>query len=197
MILVLALFAYSGHSVNPNADQVSATTTRPIATTTKVGKIRDVEPIDPGLLQGNGTGVRPTNTPNSPTLGKQFSGNFPVNQGGFNSFGVPGNNIGQPEPFPQQGFQQPGSFLAPGQGSNNFLPGQSAGFPQQAGPTGFGGGVLPGPTLPPGSVLPDTVAFSAVRASDFTRQSITQVRLDYTLTDIGYGWYVFSLFYTN
>jgi hypothetical protein len=38
-------------------------------------------------------------------------------------------------------------------------------------------------------VAPDSVAFSAARASDFTRVGVTQVRFDYTLTDIGYGWY--------
>lgn len=175
--------------MNPNSGDITATTTRPITTTTKIGKIRDVEPIDPGLLQGNGTSVRinPTNSPVNPTLGKQFQGNnFPVGgQGGFNSFNVPANNIG-PDQFQQSGLN-PG-FLAPSGTGTNFNP-QS--FPQQGPPPpGFppSGGVLPGPTLPPGSVLPDTVAFSAVRASDFTRQGITQVRLDYTLTDVGYGW---------
>jgi len=115
-------------------------------------------------------------------LGKQFNG-------------VPGGTFGTPfgtEPFPNSignSFQQGGNSFLPGQP----VPGTPTGFAGQQ-PGGFPfpgqqGGILPGAGLPPGAVSPDTVAFSAARASDFTRVGITQVRFDYTITDIGYGWY--------
>lgn len=172
--------------INPNSEPVvnrrnpavpaTPTTVKP----SRVDKIRDVEAVDPGLLSPapNATVKR--------TFGNQFS--TTPGQGGFgNSFGTNsfGNNLG-----PESGFNQ----FTPGVGQTGpFVPSaqvggfQSNGFPTN--PVFPGGGVLPGSTLPPGSVSPDTVVFSAARASDFTRVGITQVRFDFTLTDVGYGWY--------
>ena len=149
-----------------------------------VEKIRDVEAIDPGLL--------PASNATRDPFGKQFSNTGQTLGGTFGtSFGGAGNSLGPDSNIPLGTGQGNAAFL-PGQGASQiggpFIPGQGAGplvpglFPQ-------GGGVLPGATLPPGAVAPDTVAFSAARASDFTRVGITQVRFDYTLTDVGYGWY--------
>lgn len=164
--------------------------------TRSIEKIRDVEAIDPGLLPpSNGTGSREP-------LGKQFS-NIPGQTGSFggtfgSSFGGVGNSLSPGNNFPLSNGQGSDSFLAgqrPSQVGGSFLPGQGAPFiPGQgllpnAGAFPQGGGVLPGASLPPGSVAPDTVAFSAARASDYTRVGVTQVRFDYTLTDVGYGWY--------
>lgn len=136
-----------------------------------VDRIRDVEAIDDGLLQGNVnfTETRVASGSNNNPLGKQFS-NFP------------GSSFGGTDPTFNPGF---------GQSAGSFLPGQPGSIPLGL---GFNGafpnqGLLPGATLPPGAVNPDTVAFSAARASDFTRIGITQVRFDFTITDIGYGWY--------
>jgi hypothetical protein len=170
----------------------SPSTIRPI----RVDKVRDVEAVDPGLLSPPITVKNVTVTRSVPdTLGKQSNTG---NQGPLlgqetifgntifkNAFGGV-NNINQDngfQQFPQgqQGFGQPpiGTFNQPGIG----------GFPNNGG-VFPGGGVVPGGSqLPPGSVAPDSVAFSAARASDFTRVGVTQVRFDYTLTDIGYGWY--------
>lgn len=146
-------------------------------------KIRDVEAVDPGLLSPvpNTT----VNTRSTSTLGKQF--NTPPGSFG-NSFGTNafGNNLGPENGFPfvgQPGVGQAGAFIPQA--------GQAGGFQTGAFPTNGvfpGGGILPGVPLPPGSVSADTVAFSASRASDYTRVGVTQVRFDFTLTDIGYGW---------
>lgn len=156
-------------------------------------KIRDVEAVDPGLLSPSNTTVT-----RSVTLGKQF--NTPPNQFGNsfggtsfggNTFGGIGNNNLGPEAAGSQfphGVGQTGSFVPGPQVGGFSQPGQIGGFPNNG--IFPGGGILPGSTqLPPGSVAPDTVAFSAARASDFTRVGITQVRFDFTLTDVGYGWY--------
>jgi C1q domain len=186
--------------------RASPSTIRPI----RVDKIRDVEAVDPGLLSPPSAAKNSTATRSvTDTLGKQSNtgsnqgtllgqetvfGNpvFKNAFGGANSFNQDNGfqqfspGVGQPVGgFGQQGqvggFGQPpiGTFNQPGIGG---FPNNGAAFP--------GGGVLPGGSqLPPGSVAADSVAFSAARASDFTRVGVTQVRFDYTLTDIGYGWY--------
>lgn len=152
-------------------------------------KIRDVEAIDPGLL--------PSSNVTRDPFGKQFSNSGQTYGGTFGtSYGGVGNSLGPDSNVPL-GTGQGSSAYLPGQGVNPiagpFVPGQGAPFiPGQlpnAGVFPQGGAVLPGATLPPGAVAPDTVAFSAARASDFTRVGITQVRFDFTMTDVGYGWY--------
>lgn len=192
-VLVLGALLSFGHqvgTVKPDFKSPESPSTRSIE------KIRDVEAIDPGLLPS------PNRTGSREPLGKQFS-NVPGQTGSFGgtfgtSFGGAGNSLGSESGFPLSSGQATGSFL-PGQGvgqvGGSFVPGQGSpfvpgqGFPPNAGGFPQGGAVFPGATLPPGAVAPDTVAFSAARASDFTRVGVTQVRFDYTLTDVGYGWY--------
>ena len=208
--MVVSFIYESGALQPPVGLRPTTVGTTPRSTATR---IRDVEEVDPGLLQGS------LNISGTTFLGKQFNNNNGVTRqapgiAGNNNFpsgsqqadftpasssnfvpGLPGfapnggpNFVpGQPGLFPGQGL--PGQPGLPGQG----LPGQ--GLPGQGLP-GLQPGVpiqpfIPGTvaSLPPGSVSPDTVAFSVTRASDFTRIGITQVRFDFTVTDIGYGWY--------
>ncbi len=207
-----------------------------IVTGAPVDKERDVEEVDPGLLQDH---YNVTGRPAS----RQFNGGF----SGTNNNILPGSsgsdfpsNTNFIPPYPEQGVgfgPGQGVGFGPGQG-NGYRPGQGTGFGPGQGTgfgsgqgTGFGSGqgtgfgtgqgvgfgpgqgvgfgpgqvpgvfpgesgqgVLPGPpgqgasNLPPGSVSADTVAFTATRASSFTRNGISQVRFDFTVTDVGYGW---------
>ncbi|XP_065580545.1 complement C1q-like protein 3 isoform X2 [Artemia franciscana] len=138
---------------------------------------RDPEPdavtIDAGLLTSitkvkegpkrEEAGPKTQNQQN-PAFNPNFNsiGTFPTGQG---NFGVP-TQIG-----PQPGY---GGFPATG-GPTGQFPQQPGQFPQQPGQF-------------PNDLAPDVVAFTAVRASDFTRNAISQVRFDVTVTDIGYGW---------
>lgn len=172
--------------VNPNAESGNrrvnpAAVTRP----TTVDKIRDVEAVDPGLLSPVPNSTVNTRTTNANALGKQFStppGSF-GNSFGTNAFG---NSIPPETGFPfAAGVGQSGAFIPPNGQVGGFQSGGA--FPTNG--VFPGGGILPGPgSLPPGSVSPDTVVFSAARASDYTRVGVTQVRFDFTLTDVGYGW---------
>ncbi|KAK4023259.1 putative Complement C1q tumor necrosis factor-related protein 2 [Daphnia magna] len=140
---------------------------------------------------GTGSNLNPDNgfqfTPGVGQADKSF---YPGGQAA--GFGQPGQvgifgQPGQVGTFGQPG--QVGTFGQPGQVGTFGQPGPVGGFPNNGG-VFPGGGVVPGSTqLPPGSVAADSVAFSAARASDFTRVGVTQVRFDFTLTDVGYGWY--------
>lgn len=210
LALVALTFCQADQQIKPNsatvARRASAPTIRP---SIKVDKIRDVEAVDPGLLSPpsaakNSTGTRSV----TDTLGKQSNtgssqgtllgqetifGNpiFKNAFGGANNFNQQDNGFQQFSPGqPVGGFGQQGQVGGFGQTPGTFNQPGIGGFPNNNGGVFPGGGVLPGGSqLPPGSVAADSVAFSAARASDFTRVGVTQVRFDYTLTDIGYGWY--------
>lgn len=180
-------------------------------------KLLDVEAVDPGLLtpisrNGTGRAVLGNQFGNIPRQqGSSFAGsvnsfqpgipggssfgpssggaNFLPGSVGTNNFG-PGQGVASFVPNSVQGgnYPLPGQAgnIIPGQG-NNFFPGVQPNnpnsIPGQTGPLGTAS------VLPAGAVAQDTVAFSATRASDFTRSATTQVRFDFTITDIGYGWY--------